>query len=136
MTFVLLKNFNNYAIVNDHADFIVGYAYPLNGRYGPYRVRISERPLDEPAEVGIVASLDDVIPAFLAYYEKVQRWDRLGHTYYKFTPFGNLRVEQGQQGEWLAYRDDFQMLRHGKPAHFATCTEAQQCAEAHELDLY
>jgi hypothetical protein len=73
---------------------------------------------------------------FLAHYDRVQRWDRLHRTYYKFTLFAIVRVEQGQQGEWLAYRDNFPMLRHGKPAHFASCTEAQRCAEAHELDLY
>jgi hypothetical protein len=32
MTFLLLKNHDHYAIVNDDADFIVGRVYPLNGR--------------------------------------------------------------------------------------------------------
>ena len=95
-------------------------------------------PLDrESTEAGIVKSLNDAIPAFVAYYERYPlRWDRLHHLYYKFTLFVILRVEQDQQGHWLAYRDDYPMLRHGKPAHFATCTDAKRAADAHELDLY
>ena len=38
MTFVLLKRYDHYAIVNDDADFIAGRVYPLNGQEGPYRV--------------------------------------------------------------------------------------------------
>jgi hypothetical protein len=138
MTFLLLKNHHHYAIVNDDADFTVGRVYPLQGRQGPFRVTAEVGPLDrETNEAAIVKSLDDAIPAFLAYYERYPLlWDQLTTCYYKFTLFVILKVEQDQQGHWLAYRDDYPMLRNGEPAHFATSTAAQQAADAHELDLY
>ena len=46
MTFVLLKNYDHYVIVNDDADFIAGSVHPLNGQQGPYRVRAHVGPLD------------------------------------------------------------------------------------------
>jgi len=62
MTFLLLKNYDHYAIVNDDADFIVGYVYPLNGRQGPYKVRADVGPIDrETYEAGVVNSLDEAI---------------------------------------------------------------------------
>jgi hypothetical protein len=138
MSFVLLKNYDHYVIVNDDADFIAGRVYPLNGREGPYRVRADVGHLDrETTEAGIVKSLDDAIPVFLAYYERYPlRWDRICDVYDKSTLFVNFRVEQDQQGHWLAYRDGYPMLRHGGPAYFATCTDAQRAADAHELDLF
>ena len=39
MSFVLLKNYSHYVIVNDDADFTVGSVHPLNERQGPCRVR-------------------------------------------------------------------------------------------------
>ena len=47
-----------------------------------------------------------------------------------------LRVEQDQQGYWLAYREDYPLLENTKPARFATCADAQRAADAHELDLF
>jgi hypothetical protein len=71
MNIVLLKNYDHYAIVNDDADFVVGSVHPLNDRQGPYRVTSDIGPLDrETSEAGIVKSLDDAIPVFLAYCEK------------------------------------------------------------------
>ena len=32
MNYVILKNYDHYAIVNDDADFIVGRVYPLDGQ--------------------------------------------------------------------------------------------------------
>jgi len=138
MTFVLLKNYDHYAIVNDDADFIAGRVYPLNGRQGPYRVTAPVGPLDrETTEAGVVNSLSDAIPAFLAYYEKYPlRWDWVHDEYWKSTLFVILRVVQDQQGYWLAYRDDYPLLRDGKPARFDTSGEAQRAADVHELDLY
>jgi hypothetical protein len=141
MTFVLLKDYDHYVIVNDDADFIVGSVHPLNGRQGPYRVRahvgIKDR---ETTEAGVVNSLNDAIPAFLAHYEKYPlRWDRVHNVhngYLKETLHVLLRVEQDQKGYWLAYRDDYPLLRDGKPACFATHANAQRAADAHELDLY
>jgi hypothetical protein len=138
-TFLLLKNYDHYAIVNDDADFIAGRVYPLNGRLGPYKVTADVGPLDrETREAGIVKSLDDAIPAFLTYYERYPvRWQRLDtNEYWKDTLNVFLRVERDQQGEWLAYRENYPLLQDGKPARFATCADAQRVADAHELDFY
>jgi len=135
-TFLLLKNHDHYAIVNDDADFRV---YPLNGRQGPYRVTADVGPLArETTEAGVVNSLNDAIPAFLAYYERYPvRWERLNPAKHSRDTLNViLRVEQAEQGDWLAYRDDYPLLRDGKPAHFATCADAQRAADAHELDLF
>jgi hypothetical protein len=138
MTFVLLKNYDHYAIVNDDADCIVGRVFPLNGQQGPYRVRADVGHLDrETNEAGVVKSLDDAIPAFLAYYKKYPlQWDRVNNQYWKSTLFVHLLVKQDQQGEWLAYRENYPLLRDGKPARFATSVDAQRVADAHVLDLY
>jgi hypothetical protein len=73
----------------------------------------------ETSEAGVVNSLNDAIPAFLAYYQKYPlRWDRVHNSYWKTTLFVILRVEQDQQGDWLAYRDDYPLLQNGKPARF------------------
>lgn len=138
MTFVLLKNYDHYVIVNDDADFIAGRVYPLNGLQGPYRVRADTGPLDrETAEAGVVNSLDDAIPAFLAYYEKYPvRWEPFGTSFLKLTLFVILKVEQDQQGHWSAYRDEYPLMQNGETARFATYADAQRAADAHELDLY
>jgi hypothetical protein len=47
-----------------------------------------------------------------------------------------LRVERDQQGHWLAYRDDYPLLRDGQPARSATQVDAQRAADTHELDGY
>jgi hypothetical protein len=138
MTFVLLQNYNQYVIVNDDADFIVGSVRPLNGRQGPYRVYAHVGPTDRRnVDAGVVNALEDAIPAFLAYYENYPlRWEWLGQSYLKFTLFVILRVEQNKNGHWLAYRDDYPLLRDGVAARFASCAEAQRAADVHELDLY
>ena len=138
MTFVLLKHQDHYAIVNDDADFVVGRVYPLNGIQGPYRVTAPVGPFDrETTEAGVVNSLDDAIPAFLAYYEKYPlRWDWVHDEYWKETLYAFLRVKQDQQGHWLAFRDDYPLLRDGQPARFSTGAEAQRAADAHERDQY
>jgi hypothetical protein len=137
-TFLLLKNYDHYAIVNDDAACIVGRVYPLNGRQGPYRVHASVGHLDrETKEAGVVNSLDDAIPIFLAYYKKYpMRWDRVHNSYWKSTLFVNLAVEPDQQGYWLVDRETYPLLQDGKPARFGTCAEAQRAADAHELDLF
>jgi hypothetical protein len=48
-----------------------------------------------------------------------------------------LRVEQDQQGHWLAYRDDYPMLENlCAPARFKTCADAKRAADVHELELF
>ena len=138
MSFVLLKNYDHYVVVNDHADFIVGRVYPLNGGQGPYRVTADIGPMDrETTEAGVVNSLNDAIPAFLAYYERYPlRWEWVYNEYWKSTLFVDLRVEQDQHGGWVASREGYPLLRDGRPARFATHTDAQRAADAHELDLF
>ena len=63
-TFLLLKNYDHYVIVNDDADFIAGSVYPLNGHHGPYKVSADVGPMDrDTTEAGVVNSLNDAIPA-------------------------------------------------------------------------
>jgi hypothetical protein len=85
----------------------------------------------------VINSLDEAIPAFLAYYEKYPlRWDRVNDEYWKDTLYVFLRVRQDQQGYWLAYREEYPLLRDGKPARFATVADAQRAADVHELDMF
>jgi hypothetical protein len=139
MTFYLLNRCDHYAIVNDDARFIVARVYPLRGREGPYKIIPGIGPAyQERDKVGIVKSLDEVIPAFIDYYKRNPvPWERVSPALYmKHTMFVYLRVEQDQQRNWLAFRDDYPMLQDTKPAHFATCADAQRAADAHELDLF
>jgi len=138
MTFLLVKRYDHYAILNDDADFIAGRVYPLGAGQGPYKVISSIGPSCQRNDVGVVKSLDEAIPAFLDYHKKNPvPWERESPAlYWRYTMFAVLRVEQDQQGNWLAYRDDYPMLKDTKPARFATCAEAQQAADKHELDLF
>jgi hypothetical protein len=138
MTLLLINKCAYHSILNDDADYIVGRVYPLGGQQGPYRVTSSIGPSYQRNDVGVVKSLDDAIPAFIDYYEKNPvPWERESRAlYWRHTMFVYLRIEQDQQGHWLAYRDDYPMLQNTKPAHFATCTDAQRAADAHELDLF
>ena len=138
MTYLLLKNYDHYAIVNDDADFIVGRVYPLNGLRG-FRVSADLTPDDcDDDVVAIVQSLGDAVPALAAYYERNRpRWQRESATRYtEWTLFALLAVEQDESGNWLPKRDDYPMLRNGQPAIFATREQAQRAADAHLLDYY
>ena len=88
-------------------------------------------------EITVVKTLDDVIPAIAAYFE-TNPWVYEDETRYtKCTPFGPLHVEQGQSGQWVAYRHyDCPLLRNGHSASFATLEEAQTAADAHAGDGY
>jgi hypothetical protein len=136
MNHLLFRNCDHYAIVNDDADFVVGRVYPLHG--GGFRVSADLAPDWSDGDVGVVQSLVDAIPELAAYYERnPPRWQREGAArFVKLTQFALVRVEQEKQGNWLAYRDDYPMLRDGKPAIFATCEDAQRAADAHLLDNY
>ncbi len=110
----------------------------LNGRQGPYKVTSFLGPSPQRHDIAIANSLDDAIPAFVDFYKrKPVPWERESLAlYWRLTMFVCLRVEQDQQGHWLAYRDDYPLLQDTKPARFATCAEAQRAADAHELDLF
>jgi hypothetical protein len=96
MTFVLLKNYDHYVIVNDDADFIVGRVYCLNGQRGPYEVTSRIGPSYQPDDIALVKSLDDAIPTFIDYYEKNPvPWERESSAFYsRYTMFVCLWVEQ------------------------------------------
>src|SRR5437870_3879118 len=138
MTFLLLKRYDYYAILNDDADYIVGRVYTRHGRQGPYEVISGIGPVYQERSVATVKSLDDAIPAFIDYYDKNPvPWEQDSPgLYWRHTMFVSLRVEQDQQDHWLAYRDDYPMLQDTKPARFATCADAQRAADVHELDLF
>jgi hypothetical protein len=139
MNYVLLKNYDHYAIVNDDADFIAGRVRPLNGGNGPFRITADLVPDDCASDViAVVDLIEEAIPALAVYYEKnPPRWEcRTATRYVKLTQFAVLRVEQGNRRNWLAYRDDYPMLRDGQFAEFATREEARCAADAHLLDMY
>lgn len=138
MKYLLLKNYNHYAIVNDEADFIVGRVQPLNGIHGPFRVEADLVSLGKDCEVAIVCTLEEAVPKLADYYEKnPPQWERHNPMLYeKWTLFALLRIEQDQRRNWLAYRDDYPMLRDGNLAKFRAFEEAQRAADAHHLDYY
>jgi hypothetical protein len=138
MTFVLLKNYHHYVIVNDDADVIASRVYPLGGQQGPYRVTSDIGRSDQCNAIGVVKSLDDAIPTFIDYCKKNPvPWERRSAAlYWRYTLFVSLRVEQDQRGHWQAYRDDYPLLADTKPARFVTFADAQRTADAHELDLF
>jgi hypothetical protein len=138
MTFFLFNQHLYHVIVNDDARLIVGRVYPLPGSPGLFQVTSCIGPDDKRDEVATVNSLNDVIPTFIDHYGRNPvPWERDGVALYsKHTLFVDLRVEQDQQSNWLAYRDDYPMLQDTKPAYFATCADAQRAADAHELDMF
>ena len=139
MTFSLIKDYDHYTIRNDDAYFLVGCVYPLRDQQGPYRVTSSCGPGPGREEIGIVNTLEEAIPAFLYHYKKTPiPWERKKPAlYWRHTMFVSLRVEQDQQGNWLAYRDDYPLLENcAAPAQFKTCADAKRAADAHELDLF
>jgi len=139
MNYVLLRNYDHHAIVNDDANFIVGRAYPVNGREGPFRVVADLAPDDcESHTVAVVNLIEEAVPALTAYYDRnPPRWERENSAKTaKYTQFAFLKVEQDNQGNWLAKRDDRLLMRNNEPAIFTRCDEAQNTADAHLLDLY
>lgn len=139
MTFLLFKDYDHYTIRNDDADFLVGQVYPLHNQQGLYKVISSIGPEHQPSPIAIVKSLDEAIPAFLAYYKaNPVQWEREKPAlYWRHTMYVELRVEQDQQGHWLAYRDDYPLLENlCAPARFKTCADAKRAADVHELDLF
>jgi hypothetical protein len=108
----------------------------------------------DDVEVAVVRSLDEAIPAFVAYYEShPPRWeptDQAGWVitgpeahrgtatqYSKLTDFGGLDVMQEQPGQWVAYRNsEFPLLRDGKPAIFVTREAARCAADMHVCEGY
>jgi hypothetical protein len=139
---LLTWGIGEYRIVHDDANSFVGGASLLHGRF----VVTTE----DSEEIDIVNSLDEVIPAIAAYYEaNPPRWilDRDGifwHTdvkacgprYIKNSAFGPLIVFEIAPKQWVAYRNQCELLHNSKMAIFASRGEAQRKADVHERDGY
>jgi hypothetical protein len=137
MKYLLLENFH---ILNEDANFIIGEVRSTNGREGPFRVFARVIPDDcGMIEVATVKSLGECVTALADYYEKnPPRWVRRSAGWYeKETLYSSLCVEQDQRGRWRVYRDDYPLLEYCcRPTTFFTCAEAQRAADAHQLDCY
>jgi len=119
---------NSFSIVNVDANVYVGY---VSWRGGAYHVSDHE---DE--DIAVVNSPDDALPIIATHYESV-KWKRESATRYsKFMEFGELRVDVEQPGQWVAYRNEFPLLRNGNPATFPTFKEAQRAADVHAREGY
>ena len=97
-------------------------------------IAYSARKLDSFGPVAVVRSLDEAIPALIAYFWKhPPPWEGTA-TRTKLTGYGVLDVEQEQSGRWVARFNGDPLLRDGKPALFATREEAQRLADLHVSD--
>jgi hypothetical protein len=138
----------SFRIVNADAAFAMGHVHLQGGRY-----HVSCVVSDDEVDVAVVKSLNEAIPAFVAYFvSHPPRWeptDQKGWVitgpvaqrdnaprYTKSTDFALMRVEREQSARWVASRDDYPLLRDGKPATFATREEAQHVADLHEREGY
>jgi hypothetical protein len=120
---------NYFAIANDNSDCCVGY---VRLRGGSYEIK------DEHSEVvTVVGSLNEAIPALVAYLEQnPPQWEHGGvFRYTKNTEYAVLRVEWEKAG-WLAFRDDCVLMQNGQSAIFSTPEEAQRVADAHYREGY
>jgi hypothetical protein len=143
--YILLKGglYDSVDIVHVDANSSVGGARPLpDGRF----IVANE----DCEEVDIVNSLDEAIPAISSYYKvNPPQWELepqpdFRHTdvkadgphYMKESPFGPFIVFRIESGEWVAFRNDCELLFDGKIATFATREEAQCKADIHERDGY
>jgi len=129
MRYVLERLGNDtFNIINADADFKVGSVWLERGRYHVWA--------NGEREIAEVRSASDIIPALAAHYERnPPQWEREGaNRYIKFTQFGELRVERDGLDEWVAYRGEFPLMRHGRQAALPTREKAQQTAEAHAAE--
>jgi hypothetical protein len=139
---------NSFAIVNENAAFSIGFVDRREGRY-----RVQCVVADDIVEVAMVNSLDEAIPSFAAFYEShPPRWEPTDDAgcviagpaaqrhratrYTKWTDYAWLDVRQQKPGQWVAFRDDYPLMRDGQPAIFATREEAQRVADLHERQGY
>jgi hypothetical protein len=121
---------NFFGIVNADANVYVGH---VSRRGGQYHVSNNE---DE--DIAIVKAPEGALPVIAAHYEThPPQWKRESAARFsKWMQFGELRVDQEQTGQWVAYRNGFPLLRNGNPATFVTCKEAQHAADVHAREGY
>ena len=137
--YVLIWDYGYYSIVNDDANFCVGWVYyDVKNKVFEVRADLVDNYCSCSSHVGVVGALSEAIPALANFYEKnPPQWkiDNLA-LWWKETQYGCLRVERDREGRWRAYRDSYPMLRGENPAEFRTDDEARSAADAHLLDLY
>ncbi len=129
MNYLLEPRWDNcFGIRNKDSDCLIGH---VHRRSEKWHIEIDN--IEDSEEVAVVGSIEEAIPAFVAYYDKhPPQWEaetELRCT--KLTQFGLLSVEQDEKGQWLAYRGNYPLMRHDKPAIFTTSKEAQRAADAH-----
>ena len=143
--YILLKGgiYDSLSIVHYDANAVVGGARPLPG--GRFIVDNADC-----EEIDIVNSLDEIIPAIAAYYDaNPPRWEfeprpnfwhtdvkAYGPRYMNDSPFGPLIVFQIAPDQWVAFRNQCELLLGDEIATFTTLEEAQHKADAHERDGY
>jgi hypothetical protein len=135
--YVLIWNYDHYAIVNDDANFIVGRVH-LDAKNKVFQVRADLGDDNCLSHVGVVGALSEAISALANFYEKNPPQWKIENSalWRKETQYAFLRVERDREGRWRAYRDHYPMLRGAKPAEFGTDHEARSAADAHLLDFY
>jgi hypothetical protein len=137
--FVLRKMCNKNLHVVEHYDSNAEVAFVLKQKQAGFaRPRfVVSAIFDEEKVIAIIDSLNEVIPAFAAYYEQnPPQWrlqsdgewrfprctatpDRQGAQYIKMTALCPLRVEKIGPSQWVAYRgDDCELLFGEKIAVF------------------
>src|SRR4051794_20208582 len=131
MVYVLEKMGDNYfAITNANSNCNVGY---VSLRGASYELR------DDNSEViAFVSSVDEAIPALVAYIDKnPPQWQCESATRYKKdTEYGVLRVEMEGQEQWLAFRDNCELMRNGQSAVFSSAEDAMHLGDTHYREGY
>jgi hypothetical protein len=130
-----------------HADILCATTRRVVGR-----VYIPERPGPLPVSddqgrfIFAVERLDEAAPKFEQYHSTHEpQWQSMyldekqqgsPLLILKRTLYGELRVEQGRDGSWRAYRNGLPLLRGSWDATFNSCREAQEAAERHVTDYF
>jgi hypothetical protein len=103
---------------------------------------------NEPDKIGVVRSMNEVLPKLTDYYERNwPQWKRTrkarqnggtGYTMYtefiKWSVYGVFTVNQRDDGPWIVTRCEDVLLHRGKKATFETPELARYVADLHERD--
>jgi hypothetical protein len=124
-----------------------GHIIPLKNGKG-FSVHRALTNSNERDKIAVVKSSDEALEIITDYYKKHwpqwkqirdSRYDRdEGYTLYtayiKWSFYGVFRVEQQEDGRWVATRCREKLLRHGKEAGFAKAEIARYTVDLHEYD--
>jgi hypothetical protein len=126
-----------------------GYVIPLKNGKGLSVHRAMKIDGNERDKIGVVKSMDEVLPNLTDYYEKNwPQWKRLRDSrfdynrneytmftkFIKWTFYGVFTVKPEDTGRWVATRYTEKLLRDGEEATFATAELARHVADLHERD--